>query len=216
MNFDDTEAFERFPRDAWVYNKLSLYQKLGYRAAPHGIIPAEFPVISKPMVNLWGLALGVDRWCSPADIKYQAGYLWMEEFSGAWMSYDIDFDTGVVWTAQAITDTVWQGTPSGWHVKPQTVADLPSDVVSKIASLNLSTSKINVETIGGNITEVHLRWSHEISQWYDQKEFAVDVIWSTDPSARAPDGWIELLDENRELQIQNKRPHRVAHRLRPR
>lgn len=215
MNFDDCEAYVKFPRDAWIYNKLSLYEKLGYRAAPHGVIPLEFPVISKPIVNLWGLALGVDRWCSATDVKYQAGYLWMEEFSGDWLSYDIDFDTGTVWKAQALTNTVWQGTPSGWHVEQQTVSDLPEKLLADIESLNPSTRKINVETIGGNITEVHLRWSFEISQWYYQKEFDIDVIWSTDPSAQAPLGWIALLDENRDIQIKNSRPHRVAHRLRP-
>lgn len=216
MNPDDCEAYSKFPRDAWVYNKLSLYQKLGYRTAPHGVRPDYYPVISKPIVNLWGLALGVERWCSESDVKYRAGHLWMEEFTGAWLSFDIDFDTGAVWKAQAVTQTLWQGTPHSWHVEPMTVWDLPSKLVSDLRSLNLSTSTINVETLGGNITEVHLRWSYEISQWYDQEEFDVDVIWSRDPSERAPAGWIELLDENRAIQIQNNQPHRVAHRLRPR
>ena len=215
MNFDDVQAFEKFPRDAWVYNKLSLYEKLGYRAAPHGIIPDDFPVISKPIVNLWGLALGVNRWCSAADITYQAGYLWMEEFSGSWMSYDIDFNTSTVWTAQAITDTVWQGTPRGWRVERQTIRDLPDNLLADIEKLNIETARINVETLGGNIMEIHLRWSFEISQWYNQEKFEVEVIWSLDTDQQAPAGWIALHDENRNLQIQNSRPHRVAHRLRP-
>jgi hypothetical protein len=212
MNFDDTQAYIKFPDDAWVYNKLELYRKLGYYAAPHGVIPDRYPVISKPIVNLWGLALGVDRWCSPADVTYKAGYLWMEEFTGTWMSYDIDYESGIVWKAQALCDCVWQGTPSGWQVEKSHVTELPQQLVNEIQQLGLKSKQINVETIGGNITEIHLRWSFEISQWYDQAQFEVEVIWSQDPNTSAPDGWIPLWEENRSIQISQGKPFRVAHR----
>ena len=212
-NFDDIVAYVAYPDAAWVYNKLILYQKLGYLAHPHGIIPRTFPVISKPILNLWGLGLGVDRWDSSADIKYQAGYLWMQEFSGDWMSYDIDFESGTVWQAQAECDAVWRATPSAWLVEKRTLADLPASLIIQLEKLKIPTKQINVETLGDNIIEVHLRWSHEITQWYYYDKFKVEVIWSLDPAAQTPPGWIALLDDNKPIQIAAGSPHRVAHRL---
>jgi hypothetical protein len=210
---DDVAAYVAHPAAAWVYNKLELYHKLGYLSQPHGIEPSIFPVISKPIMNLWGLGLGVDRWDSSADVKYQAGYLWMQEFSGDWMSYDIDFESGTVWQAQAECDAVWRATPSAWLVEKRSLADLPHTVISNLNLLEIPIKQINVETLGGNIIEVHLRWSHEISHWYCYDKFRVEVIWSLDPNASAPSGWIDLCDDNRPIQIATGQPHRVAHRL---
>jgi hypothetical protein len=213
-DFDDCEAYLKYPKDNWIYNKLLLYQKLNYTAAPHGVDPDQFPVISKPIVNIWGQGLGVERWCSAADIKYQAGHLWMMEFSGAWISRDIDFDSGVVWEAQAHCSPVWCANPFAWHVRKKSLADISHKLARELDLLNLSVNKINVETIGENITEIHLRWSYEIAQWYTIDEFVVDVIWSTDLQESVPDGWLELLDENRPLQIAAGKPFRIAHRPR--
>lgn len=213
-DFDDETAWLTYPQHNWVYNKLLLYQKLGYEVAPHGVTPRRFPVISKPIVNIWGLGLGVERWCSAADVKYQAGYLWMTEFTGDWMSYDLDFDTGTVWQATAQCDKIWQARPSAWHVKKSRFEDLPKKLIQDLEKIQIPVKQINLETLGGNIIEVHLRWSFEFAQWRDRDEFWVDVLWSDSGTSTVPEGWMELHDENRSIQISEARPYRLAHRRR--
>lgn len=71
----DIEAYPQYPWARWVYNKLLLSHALQYECAPHGINPTTFPVFSKPIMNLEGMALGSKVWCSADDIEYIAGHL---------------------------------------------------------------------------------------------------------------------------------------------
>jgi len=213
-NVDDVQAYLLHQDHCWVYNKLLLYQKLNHRAYPHGVEPTFFPVISKPITNLWGLGLGVERWTNAQDIKYQAGHLWMEEFSGAWCSWDIDYENNVVWHATAQCSSTWQATPSSWHVEKKAICEMPNSIKKQIEVLDLPRIKFNIETIDDKIIEVHLRWSFEISCWYAQDNFDVDVLWSKDVNCAVPQGWIDLRDETAQLLLSQKRPVRIAHKKR--
>lgn len=213
-DIDDVSAFLLHRDHNWAYNKLLLYQKLNYRAYPHGVEINTYPVISKPIMNLWGLGLGVERWTHSRDCVYRPGHLWMEEFTGAWRSWDIDRINQIAWCATAACEQVWQATPSSWSVEKLHISSLPHNIKRQLDVLDITIPKINVETIGDNIIEVHLRWSHEITQWYDNDNFVVDVLWSDSINTPVPAGWISLKDDTADIFAKANKPVRIAHRKR--
>ena len=46
------------PRHRWVFDKLQVALSQGLAAGPHGTMPPEFPVFSKPIMNFRGLGAG--------------------------------------------------------------------------------------------------------------------------------------------------------------
>jgi len=189
---NDVEAWQIYKDYRWVYNKLELYQRLGYTVFPHGIDPVIFPTISKPITNLWGMGIGVERWISSKDINYKAGYLWMEEFYGPWVSWDINFKTGDVYIADANCENVWEARPDSWLITKSSLLSISSIVLKQIIALGLDKlEKINIETIGDYIIEVHLRWSNEFEPYYDKAPFYVHINW------QYPDGSFSKPKPNR-------------------
>lgn len=179
----DIEAYPRYPCERWVYNKLLLSQTLGYECAPHGISPKTYPVFSKPIMNLEGMALGSKVWNSPDDVEYIAGHYWMPLFTGEHCSYDIELKHGkVIYCKKAIAR------PSDDHKVIEHWLIVNGDL-GEAQSLwkNLLpefSGHVNFETIGGNIIEVHLRWAGEWYDWYDNGMllfYSVPVWWGTLP-----------------------------------
>lgn len=177
----DIDAYPKFPWARWVYNKLLLSQVLQYECAPHGIKPNNFPVFSKPIMNLEGMALGSKIWNSPDDVEYIAGHFWMPLFDGMHCSYDIQLLGGEVITCKKAT---------AYHTSNHKVIDYWSiengdlDEAQNIWKNLLPefTGYVNFETMGGNIFEVHLRWSAEWYDWYNKPYFySIPVWWKNIP-----------------------------------
>ena len=173
----DIEAYPQYPWARWVYNKLLLSHALQYECAPHGINPTTFPVFSKPIMNLEGMALGSKVWCSADDIEYIAGHYWMPLFTGTHCSYDIQLKGGqVIFCKKAIA------TQSDSDHKVIEYWKIFNSDLNEAQSLwkNLLpefTGYVNFETIGGKIIEVHLRWSAEWYDWYDMPIFYSVPVW---------------------------------------
>jgi len=76
---EDPDAYEWYPQQAWVYDKLRLCASQGITCAPHGVEPPEFPVFSKPITNLRGMGVGSRVLHSPADYRrhLMPGHFWM-------------------------------------------------------------------------------------------------------------------------------------------
>jgi len=177
---NDIDAWRRYPNYRWVYNKLELYDRLGYYAKPHGTEPVVFPVVSKPIINLWGMGIGVEEWISRKDVNYRPGHLWMEKFYGDWISWDIDLKTSEIYIAQATYNEITEARPNSWHVSKGLMYMIPTPILDQVLQLQLDYTgidRINIETIGNNIIEVHLRWSYEIEKHYNQVPFNVYVTW---------------------------------------
>ena len=52
---NDLDAWISYPDHNWIYNRLDIakYQKL--KCAPMPIQPTQYPVIIKPIINLYGM-----------------------------------------------------------------------------------------------------------------------------------------------------------------
>src|SRR5882672_9238274 len=87
---EDADAWEWFPAQRWVYNKLMVAQSQGIAAAPHGVMPPGFPVFSKPIMNMRGMGTGsrVIRSALQYGAALTPGHFWMELLTGEHVSTD--------------------------------------------------------------------------------------------------------------------------------
>lgn len=166
----DSDAYRFYPNHSWVYNKLSLMEKLNYICAPHGIYPSknDFPVISKPITNLTGMGAGISfsENNKELDYEYTPGHFWTKQFFGDHISMDIVINNGmIIWhcATEGIPDPDRIGAFESWNILPDFT--IPLGIVDFFKK-HFSDFKgiVNVELIGNYMIEMHLRMS---SQWID-------------------------------------------------
>jgi hypothetical protein len=169
---EDFDAYEWNPKHHWVYNKLLIAETQGITCAPHGVTPRSFPVFSKPLINLRGMGAGSRVLENVDEYKRHesGGHFWMTLLRGEHVSTDIAIERGTaVWYRHA------QGIPSGegtfdyWIVHAEPYEDLERYCSAWIArNLRGYTGMVNLESIGGRIIEVHLRFSDQWPDLYGQ------------------------------------------------
>jgi hypothetical protein len=165
---EDSDAWAWNPDHRWVYDKLTIATRQGLEAAPHGVAPTSFPVFSKPIYNLKGMGVGSRTLHSPADYEaaYRPGHMWMPLLEGDHISSDAAVVDGVpCWWRHARGFPAEDGAFDYWEV-----ASGQETMIEEWAGgwcrrhLAGYTGMVNLETIGGKIIEVHLRFA---DQWPD-------------------------------------------------
>jgi hypothetical protein len=165
---EDFDAYEWNPAHHWVYNKLSIAETQGLACAPHGVVPKSFPVFSKPLINLRGMGAGSRILTSLADYERNetGGHFWMTLLKGEHVSSDVAVERGTPrWYRHSRGIPSGAGTFDYWTVEAEPRVGLERYCSAWLARhLSGYTGMVNLETIGGRIIEVHLRFS---DQWPD-------------------------------------------------
>ena len=165
---EDSDAWQWYPAQRWIYNKLAVALSQGLDAGPHGTPPPHFPVFSKPIVNLKGMGVGSRVLKSQADYEahYAPGHFWMTLLDGRHVSSDVAVVRGEPrWWRHVTGKPAGEGTFDYWiiHAEPDAGIEEPCGAwIEK--NLPDYTGMLNLETIGGTIIEAHLRFA---DQWPD-------------------------------------------------
>lgn len=165
---EDSDAWLWNPRHRWAYDKLAVATRQGLEAAPHGVPPGSYPVFSKPIYNLKGMGVGSRTLRSQADYEaaYRPGHMWMTLLEGEHVSSDVVLVDGEPqWWRHAGGVAAGDGTFDYWEIRggaEPAVEAWAGDWCRK--NLGGYTGMANLETIGGRIIEVHLRFA---DQWPD-------------------------------------------------
>ncbi len=165
---EDSDAWNWNPRHRWVYDKLAVALSQDLLAAPHGAPPPAYPVFSKPIYNLKGMGVGSRMLTSQADYEagYAPGHFWSTLLEGEHVSSDVAVVDGIPrWWRHARGHAGREGTFDHWEVRSDADRDVEAwcDAWCR-RHLGGYTGMINLETIGGRIIEVHLRFA---DQWPD-------------------------------------------------
>jgi hypothetical protein len=165
---EDTDAWQWYPAHRWVYDKLAVALSQKLEAGPHGTPPPRFPVFSKPIVNLKGMGVGSRVLHSQADYDEHSapGHFWMTLLDGRHVSSDLAVVDGVPrWWCHVTGKPAGEGTFDYWTIHADAEAEIEDRCgVWVRAHLAGYTGMLNLETIGGTIIEVHLRFA---DQWPD-------------------------------------------------
>jgi len=165
---EDPDAYCWNPAQRWIYDKLRVAISQGLTCAPHGVVPPEFPVFSKPITNLQGMGVGSRVLANREDYRRHLtpGHFWMTLLRGEHVSSDVAVAGGrALWWRHC------RGTPGSlgifdyWTVeaqeRPQLEASLGAWVAQHLAGY---TGMLNLETLSERIIDAHLRFS---DQWPD-------------------------------------------------
>lgn len=170
---NDTNAWRLNPSHHQIYDRLSLALAAGLRAAPCGLPPADFgigPQVSlfvKPIINLAGMAKGA-RALRAEQVPDEPGSFWCEQLTGEQSSSDCLVGQGEArWFAHTRASDVRDGArPLYWEVG----AEMPhlEPILSSMVRKHLPgyTGLCNIELIGGQPVEMHLRGSNGFFDLY--------------------------------------------------
>jgi hypothetical protein len=165
---EDTDAWLWYPAFRWVYDKLTVALSQGLEAGPHGTPPPRFPVFSKPIINLKGMGAGSRVLYSQADYEqyYAPGHFWMTLLEGRHVSSDLAVVEGAPrWWRHVTGKPAGEGTFDYWTVHAEPDVEIEGRCGAWVRKhLAGYTGMLNLETIGGTIIEVHLRFA---DQWPD-------------------------------------------------
>jgi hypothetical protein len=165
---EDADAYRWFPAHRWLYDKIAVAESQGLAAGPHGLAPRDYPVFSKPIINLRGMGTGGRVLRSAAEYRryLQPGHMWMTLLRGEHVSSDVAVVDGrAAWWRHAVGIPRARGTFDRWIVEAASRPALEAACGAWIGRhLRGYCGMLNVETIGGRIIEVHLRFA---DQWPD-------------------------------------------------
>ena len=89
---NDKDAYQYYNKQCDLYNKLLLSQLQNLDAAPAGITPIKYPVIIKPIINLYGMSNGFKKINSLEEFREDKniGLFWQTYLDGVQYNLDID------------------------------------------------------------------------------------------------------------------------------
>jgi hypothetical protein len=168
VSTEDPDSWQWYPDHRWIYDKLAVALSQGLDAAPHGVMPAKFPVFSKPIMNLRGMGVGSQAIASAEDYKaaLTAGHFWSTLLTGPHVSTDVALIDGKPqWWRHTTGATAPGGTFDHWHIHADAMPEI-EDWCGTWSRKHLRgyTGMANFETIGSRIIEAHLRFA---DQWPD-------------------------------------------------
>ena len=180
----DDIAYIKYPHHRKWFNKLYVAETFGYKCGPAGVdIPEDGTYVVRPIYNLSGMGVGayVTELKAGDSRSVPAGYFWCEYLQGKHYSanykweYDRDMKTGQ-WLDPWKGSSCWEGINMPINLTKFIEwkrSDYIPHVPDELNSLR-DVSIINVEFIGNNVIEVHLRESPDPQ--YDH----IIPVWTSD------------------------------------
>jgi hypothetical protein len=164
---DDLDSYEWYPEFRWVYDKLKIAKSQNLPCGTRHDVPQTFPVFAKPNINLRGMGLDSRIIQTSTELaSLPDNHMWMELLSGEHISTDCAIVKGELkWIRHALGFPWTSGMFTHWVIENTQRLELNYFISIWIRD-NLAhyTGMINIETIGGKIIEVHLRFA---DQWCD-------------------------------------------------
>jgi len=139
--------------DLWLFDKLILSRKLGYKCGPAGVpVPTPGNYIVRPVTNIIGMGKGASFKYIEHDTKdLPTGSFWCQIFEGRHLSVDYHYGSPIL-TVEGFrnpSDPLWKF--SKWQKCAEHLF-MPIEL-----SLLRKFEYVNIEYIGKRVIEVHLR-----------------------------------------------------------
>jgi len=172
----DADAWQRYPRLRWLYDRLQLSQALGYECGPAGTLPPRPGLwFVKPIINLNGMGVGAhaQHYDGGAIFPIRPGSFWMPHFTGRHLSVDLSRAPSG-WDFDLTVECIYRNNrPYEW--RKVAAPDLPD--LSALDATDITT--FNIELIGNYVIEIHLRRNHDFDAMPDAS--SVFPVWDGDP-----------------------------------
>jgi hypothetical protein len=172
----DAEAWQRYPQLRWLYDRLQLSLPLEYECGPAGTLrPRPGIWFVKPMINLNGMGVGAyaQQYDGGCAFPIRPGSFWMPHFTGRHLSIDLK-RASPGWDFGLTVECIYRNNrPFEWR-KGTDEPELPEI----IATVEADIPCLNIEMIGNNVIEVHLRRNHDFDAMPEAS--SVFPVWDGD------------------------------------
>ena len=156
---NDIQAWKKYTNYHHIYNKLWVTESQNIDCGPMGILPENYPVIFKPIINLYGMSRGFEIVNNEEEYydKLEDGLFWSPYFTGDHYTIDFIIINGVIKHSASLKCYADIKGSFKYH---ESIPDMniPENVIKWI-SIHLKDyiGCANIEIINNNIIEVHLR-----------------------------------------------------------
>lgn len=156
---NDTDAWFLYKDHNWIYNRLLLAQMQNIECAPMPVEPIKYPVILKPIINLYGMGLNITKINSDGEFQEKWGdnNFWMEFLEGRHLSVDILMINGKIQWYAAFEGHKLENNLGYFKYWETIETKLCANAMIIIDRLTKYTGCVNLEIIGDRVIEGHLR-----------------------------------------------------------
>lgn len=156
---NDLDAWSTYKDYRWIYNRLALSEIQDVECAPMPIEPKKFPVIIKPIINLYGMGLNIKKVNSVDEFDdcWHSTDFWMEFKRGEHLSFDLIILKGEIVFCVCFKGHKMKKKLGQFRYWESVDREVPSNVLKVIGKFGGYSGCINLETIGSTIIEAHLR-----------------------------------------------------------
>ena len=173
---NDIDAWEYYNKHKRIYNKLWLVEKQNIECGPVGTSPKSYPIIIKPIINLFGMSKGFIRLNNLKEYNdnLNEGSFWMPFLSGTNYTIDVVLDKGKIVAYYGMESNPGKSGTFEYH-KYKPYYNLPNRISKFIESIMKSyTGVMNIEIIDNIIIEAHLRLNGDCYIYDDNFFIQVD------------------------------------------
>lgn len=159
--YTDPEAWKHFPEHHQLYNKLWIAETQNIPCGPMGIYPEKYPVIFKPMINLFGMSRGIKKINNEEeyDKNIKDGFFWEEYFEGIQRCVDLVMRDGKVYYWTSLISYKGENGSFEYHESEPNYV-LPLQIFSWLETvLDDYSGLVNLDLINETIIECHLRFN---------------------------------------------------------
>ncbi len=159
----DIGAWLTYPKYNHIYNKLWLANSQDLECGPMGVYPndEDYPVIFKPIINLFGMSRGIKKIHNYSEYNNNIldGFFWEEFLEGEHNNIDLVMKKGkIVFYSCLISIPAEKGSFDYHYSNPE--YKLPKHLKYWVEyHLKRYTGCVNIEVINGSIIEAHLRFN---------------------------------------------------------
>lgn len=187
LRTDDQCWVRCHPLDLWIYDKLILSRKLGYKCGPAGVnVPEPGQYIVRPISNILGMGRQAESlYLTDSTDHLPPGTFWCEKFNGRHLSIDYD-NTKSVLCVEGLRppqNPLWK-----WAKWRRVDSVIPFPLVLRGLE---DKSQINCEFIDGKLIEVHQRFNQDMGEYNE-----VIPVWKGEPLNLENEGYTYYNDED--------------------
>lgn len=156
---NDIDAWSHHKNFRKIYNKLWLVEIQNIDCAPIGVIPSTYPIIIKPIINLYGMSRGFKKINNKKEylMNQSDGCFWMPFLNGKLYTVDLILDKGKIVGCYCLESRPSFSGTFEYHVYRPNYKLSPK--IKNLIENNFDNyyGPMNIEIINDIIIEGHLR-----------------------------------------------------------
>ena len=160
----DINAWSKHKVHRKIYNKLWLIEEQGINCAPIGVFPKKYPIVIKPIINLYGMSRGYKKIENKEEylLNQNDGFFWMPFLDGKNYTVDIILDKGKIISYYCLESKPQSLGTFEYHVYRPNYELSPK--IKNLIEKNFKgySGPMNIEIINDIIIEGHLRLNGDL------------------------------------------------------